>query len=84
MAKYSTQTIQKACRMYRNGCKIREILAETGIRSHTVIYWHSDPEKRARQIECSRLWRDRNPERLREINIRATKKYREKHSAKTL
>ena len=80
MVKYSTSTIQKACRMYRDGFKIREIFAATGIKSHTVIDWHSNPKKRAKQIERSRRWREKNPERLREINERAMKKYREKHA----
>ena len=77
--KYTTSTIQKACRMLREGAKIKDILKETGIKTHTVIYWHCDPERRAKQIDRGRKWMKRNSEKWKKISERAMKKYREKH-----
>lgn len=77
--RYSTITIQRACRLYKEGRKIREILAETGIRGHSVIYFHCDPEKKARHLQRCKEWRERNPERWKAIVRRAMAKYKQVH-----
>lgn len=69
--------------MLKDGCKIRDIMKETGIKSHTVIYWHCDPEKRKAQEERGRKWRAEHPDEWREIAKRAEKKFRKKHGKNT-
>ena len=78
--RYNTSTIQKACKMFREGRKIKDILRETGIKSHMVIYWHCSPEKRAKQTERGRQWRENNIERWRAICRKSTARFKKKQA----
>lgn len=77
--RYNTKTIQKACRLYKQGMPIRQILRETGISSHSIIYFHCDSKRRATLILKSLAWRKANHKKWRVIANRAARKHYKKH-----
>lgn len=79
---YDTKTIQKACRLYRAKVPVRQILRETGIKSHSVIYFHCNPVSRKRIVKRAMKWRKDNPEAWQKINHKAVKKFQKKHGKK--
>lgn len=78
---YSKQTIKKACALYEKGVSLRVIMEKTGIRSTSTIQFACDPEYKAKQIERAAEWRKKNPDRWKEINTKAVRKYQKKHKA---
>ena len=54
---------------------MRKILSATGISSHSVVYFHCDPERRRAIVKKSLAWRKKNRKRWRKIANKAAKKY---------
>lgn len=80
--KYDTKTIEKACRLYQKKTPIRRILKETGIKSHSVVYFHCDPVKREEIVKRTKKWMKNNPERWREISRKAVDKFNKKNASR--
>ena len=75
---YSKKIIAKACSLYSEGVPLRAIMEKTGIRSTSTIQFACDPEYKAKQIERTAEWRKKNPDRWKEINTKAVRKYQRK------
>lgn len=78
---YDKKTIAKACALYDKGVPLRAIMEKTGIRSTSTIQFACSPEYKAKQIERTAAWRKENPDRWKEINAKAVRKYQKKHKA---
>ena len=77
--RHDKKTITKACALYEKGVPLRIIMEKTGIKSTSTIQFACDPEYRAEQMNRVKSWREKNPERWKEINSKAVAKYQRKH-----
>lgn len=76
--KYSTQTLNRACRLYEQKVPLRQILKKTGIKSTSTILFRCNPEYRERMYKYGEAWRKKNPEKwiaiCRRANLKSKKK----------
>lgn len=78
--KYSQKAINKARKLYdTTSMSLVKIAKKCGFKSTTPIRWHCDRRYRKKHTKLIRRWRKENPERLKEINLKAAKKYYNKN-----
>lgn len=80
--RYDKKTIAKACALHEKGVPLRAIMEKTGIKSTSTIQFACDPEYREKHMKRAADWRKENPDRWKEINTKAVKKYQRKASKK--
>lgn len=76
--RYDKKTIAKACKLYDAETPLREIMRRTGIKSTSTIQFQCDPDYREAHMNRAKEWRKKNPDRWREINVKAVRKYQRK------
>lgn len=73
--RYDKKTINKACALYQKGVPLRAIMEVTKIKSTSTIQFACDPEYREKHMTRATDWRKKNPDRWKEINTKAVRKY---------
>jgi hypothetical protein len=73
--RYDKKIIKKACALYDEGVPLRVIMQKTGIKSTSTIQFACDPDYREKHMQRATEWRKSNPDRWKEINSKAVRKY---------
>src|SRR4051794_36476849 len=81
--KYSIKLIEKARQMHAEGHKIPTIQKRLGFSTPGVLRYHLFPESRRRLKERVTRWKEKHPEKAKELHQRASKAWLERNHEKS-